>query len=50
MNLVESEEQDKKMKPIAFQEQVQEEESESETKFVDLDEDTLLKVLSRVDI
>ena len=32
MNLVESEEQDKKMKSIAFQEQVQKEESESETR------------------
>ena len=52
--LVENEEQDekKKMKSIVVEEQVQEEgsESESETGFVDLDQDTLLNVLQRVDL
>ena len=53
--LVESEEQDenKKMKLIVVEEQEQEEgsesESESRTGFVDLDPDTLLNVLKRVD-
>ena len=54
--LVENEEQDenKKMKSIVVEEQEQEEgsesESESETGFVDLDQDTLLNVLKRVDL
>ena len=50
--LVENEEQyeNKKMKSIVVEEQEQEEGSESETGFVDLDWDTLLNVLERVDV
>ena len=49
MNLVENEDQEKKMKSIAFQEQVQEKGIEGETRCVDLDVDTLFNVFSRVD-